>query len=43
MDCKHPQNERYTKVLSCVATCEETVTACLKCGKELDKPKFDCI
>jgi recombinational DNA repair protein RecR len=42
INCGHPKDKRYTKVLESTTTCEKTVTACLNCGAWLDEPKNDC-
>lgn len=37
-----PHDETAIRVLESVCTCEKTVVVCLKCKKELDKPKTEC-
>lgn len=39
-DCPH--DEKITRVLERVATCEKTALYCKKCGKRLTDPKTDC-
>lgn len=40
--CKHPEDSRYIRVIRTNLNCETTVTACKRCGIDIDKPFTDC-
>ncbi len=43
LQCSHPPNQIYTRVVGGIINCETTEAYCANCGEVVEPPKTDCV